>query len=210
MSRIKIPISAAIAIAMGLLVLAGYFIPINLLLVLRAVFVRWAVTLASIALIVGVANLFSVHWRKVSTQSKGGFYSVILLISMVLTILVAGYFGPLGSWSMWIFNYIQVPIESSLMAILAVVLAFASARLFRRRLNLFSFIFVITALVVLLGSVPLLGFEIPGLYGPDGLQALISRLPAAAGARGILLGVALGTIATALRVLIGADRPYGG
>jgi hypothetical protein len=31
-----------------------------------------------------------------------------------------------------------------------------------------------------------------------------------AGARGILLGVALGTVATGLRILIGADRPYGG
>jgi hypothetical protein len=29
-----------------------------------------------------------------------------------------------------------------------------------------------------------------------------------AGARGILLGVALGTVATGLRVLLGIDRPY--
>jgi hypothetical protein len=28
--------------------------------------------------------------------------------------------------------------------------------------------------------------------------------------RGLLIGVALGTITTGLRILIGADRPYGG
>jgi hypothetical protein len=33
-------------------------------------------------------------------------------------------------------------------------------------------------------------------------------VPALAGARGILLGVALGTAATGLRVLLGLDRPY--
>jgi len=31
-----------------------------------------------------------------------------------------------------------------------------------------------------------------------------------AGARGILLGVSLGVIATGVRILIGSDRPYGG
>jgi len=31
-----------------------------------------------------------------------------------------------------------------------------------------------------------------------------------AGIRGILMGVALGSIATGLRILMGADRPYGG
>jgi len=32
---------------------------------------------------------------------------------------------------------------------------------------------------------------------------------AAGGARGILLGVALGSIVTGLRVLLAVDRPYG-
>jgi hypothetical protein len=30
------------------------------------------------------------------------------------------------------------------------------------------------------------------------------------GARGLLIGIALGTLLTGLRVLFGADRPYGG
>jgi hypothetical protein len=36
----------------------------------------------------------------------------------------------------------------------------------------------------------------------------ILNVPTLAGVRGILLGVALGTIATGLRILLGADRPY--
>jgi hypothetical protein len=37
----------------------------------------------------------------------------------------------------------------------------------------------------------------------------ITLVPATAGARGLLLGVALGAIATGLRVFLGFDRPYG-
>jgi len=42
------------------------------------------------------------------------------------------------------------------------------------------------------------------------VRTWIERVPATAGVRGILLGVALGTVATGFRLLIGADRPYGG
>lgn len=206
----KISISAAFAIAFGLMVLVGYFIEWPLLVTIRQVFLHYALILGALALIVGLFNLIGVHWRKVSGGEKGSAYSVLLLISFMLTLVVSAYFGPTGSWSLWIFNNIQTPIESSLMAILVVVLIFAGIRLVRRRLNLFSLIFIATVVVVLLGSAPVFGVELPILYGPNGLRALIEAIPVTAGARGLLLGVALGTIATGLRVLMGVDRPYGG
>jgi hypothetical protein len=42
------------------------------------------------------------------------------------------------------------------------------------------------------------------------IRPFIAQVLAAAGARGILLGVALGTLTTGLRILFGVDRPYGG
>ncbi|MDD2694417.1 MAG: hypothetical protein PHD58_00650 [Anaerolineales bacterium] len=208
--NLRAPISTVVAMAVGLIVLAGYFIQLPLLTSLRRIFLQWGVILAASALVVGVVNLLSVHWRKVSTQQKGGVYSAVLLVSFAITLVVAGYSGPTGGGTMWIFRYVQIPIESSLMAILAVALAYAIARLLRRRTDAFSIVFAITVLAALLGLAPILGVEIPGLHGPDGLRDLLARIPALAGARGILLGVALGAIATALRVLMGADRPYGG
>ena len=133
--RFRAPLSTALAIAVGLVVLSGYFVDLDLLAGLRRVLLNWGVSLAAVALIVGVANLFTVHWRKFTSSRPGANYSLVLILSMVFTILTVGYFGPTDPWSMWIFNYIQIPIESSLMAILAVTLAYASARLLRRRLN---------------------------------------------------------------------------
>ena len=199
--------SVAIAIAAGLLVLLGYFFDVPTLVNLRIVFTRWAVVLASVALLVGVANLGRVHWGKIRRRESGAFYSSILLLSMVITFLVVGFFNPASSWALWIFDSIQVPVEASLMAILAVILTIALIRLIKRRFTIFTAVFFLTFFLVLLGAIAIPGFDIPGMREA---RTWIMQVWAVAGARGILLGVALGTVATGLRILTGSDRPYGG
>lgn len=207
MNSLRSSLSVSIVIAIGLIVLLGYFVDIPLLTTLQTVFLRWGAILASVALVIGVFNLFGVHFRKINTGQKGSVYSLILILALVATVLVSGLLGPTSDWSMWIFNNIQIPVESSLMAVLAVVLAFASARLLGRRFNMFSMIFLITVFLVLIGNVSLRILDL-SILGE--VRSWIERVPATAGVRGILLGVALGTIATGFRLLLGADRPYGG
>ena len=81
--------------------------------------------------------------------------------------------------------------------------------LLRRRLNLLSVLFLVTAVLIFFGtiSLPFVG-EIPGLSSL--VRPVIDEVFATAGARGILLGVALGTLVMGLRILFGIDRPYGG
>jgi hypothetical protein len=204
----KTPLSASVAIVVGLLILLGYFLPFDQLQSLKETLVQWAVYLAAFALLVGVVNLVKVHWSKATRRKTGGLYSIILLVSLGITIVVAGYFGPTSSPSMWIFNNIQLPIEISLVALLAVILAVVGVRLLRRRPDLPSVIFFVTVLFVLMGTAPLFFVgEVPIL---SNIRDLIVQVPTVAGGRGILLGVALGTIATGIRIILGADRPYGG
>lgn len=208
--NLRLPVAAAIAIAVGIIVLAGTLIqhPAFVLLnSLSEIFLLWAVILAAAALLVGVVNLAQVHWNKISTRQPGSAYSTVLILSLLGTTLIAGVFGPTHPWSLWLFNNIQVPAESSLLALLTVVLIFGAARLIGRKMDLFTVVFVGTALLVLLGSASLPGLETSVFID---LRGWIQRVLATAGARGILLGVALGTIATGLRVLMGVDRPYGG
>jgi hypothetical protein len=206
---VKSPLSfvnAGIAIVAGLIVLVGYFIP--WLSPIREILLQWAVILAAFALLVGVANLLRVHWKKMSRVKKGGVYSLILWFSFCLTVVIVTLSGPNGSWSVYLFNNIQIPIESSLMALLAITLAYSSIRLLRRRAGLFTYVFIGTALFVLIGTAPLYGIgEVAWL---SQIRNWISSVLAVAGARGILLGVALGTVATGIRILMGVDRPYGG
>ena len=207
--RLNLRASALVPVAAlsGLVVLLGYFIEWPPLADLRSIFLHWAVILTAVLLFVGVWNLGRVHWRKVATSQTGGVYSAVLLGALVITLVVTALFGPAANESLWIFNNIQMPIEASLMAVLVVSLAYAAVRLFSRRMNLFTLIFLGTVLFVIVGMVTLPFLQLP-LLGE--FRSWITQVWAVGGARGILLGVALGTIATGLRVLIGADRPYDG
>jgi hypothetical protein len=203
--------STAVAIASGILVLAGYFFPLaggqaSLLTDIRLILLNWAIILAGFAVFIGVLNLSQVHIKKIQNKQKGSVYSLLLIVSLVVTFLL-GLVNP--DQARVAFTAIQLPVETSLMALLVVTLTYASIRLLRRRFNLLSVIFLITALLVLLGTAPLpfLGY-IPGFN--DLVRPYIAQVLAVGGARGILLGVALGTLTTGLRVLFGADRPYGG
>lgn len=196
-----------VAASAAVLVFLGYVFP-DWLGGVRTVLLQWAVILAAFALLVGILNLAQTHWNKVKAHQPKSVYSAILLVALVGTLLVASLNGPAGQWSLWIYNHFQVPVEISLLAVLVIVLAYAAARLVQRRMTWYTGIFLATVVLVLLGSAPLyLIGEIPLL---NSIRAFITDILAVAGARGLLLGVALGTIAAGLRVMIGADRPYGG
>jgi len=196
-----------LAIAAGALVFLGYVFP-DLLGSIRAILLQWAIILAAFALLVGILNLIQAHWHKVTTKQPKSVYSLVVLASLIATLLVSGLSGPAGKWSLWLYNNLQVPIEISLLAVLAIVLLYSAVRLMRRRMTWYTGVFLVTALLVILGTAPL--YIIGEVALLNSIRSLITDVLAVAGARGLLLGVALGTLAAGLRVLMGADRPYGG
>jgi len=201
--------SAVISIAFGFLLLASYIFPV--LGQFQLFLLNVAVILVGFAVLVGISNLLIVHTGKIRNKQKGAIYSAILIVTLLGTFLLGllAHNLPIAS-SLFneAFLTIQLPIETSLMALLVVTLTYASIRLLRRRANLLSVVFLVTAFLILVGTAPwpFLG-DVPLL---SNLHAWIAQFPAAAGARGILLGVALGTLTTGLRILFGSDRPYGG
>jgi hypothetical protein len=199
----------------GLVVLLLLLLPADLD-ALYTTIIRWAAALAAVALLVGLTNLVNVHIEKASGGGAAGANSITLLAAFGLTFLAAFILGPNGAAggvepANWLFQYVQVPVEISLMALLAVSLVYAAARLLRRNPNVFSIVFIATALLVLLGASSLATGSF-GLLSDliTGVRNWITEVPAAAGARGLLIGVALGAVAAGLRILIGTDRPFGG
>lgn len=203
--RLRTPFSAAVAIAFGFIVLASLVLPG--LTDLRNRILNWAMLLAATALLLGLANLFQVHFQKVQGEGKATL-SLILLTGMVLTFIITLWEGSQGLIANWIFNNIQLPIETSLMAVLAISLTLAAARLMQQRKDLMSIVFLVTVFVLLLSSGPLFGIELPVFTRTIG--PYINNFLSVGALRGLLIGVALGTLATGLRILLGADRPYGG
>ena len=204
----RAPFSTAIAIAIGLVVLLGYFLPIPALIPLRETLISWAVIVAGMAGLIAILNLVGVHWRKLNSNRNRDYYSLVLLAGFTVTLVAGLMLGPADPQFQKVVTYIQMPIEASLMAVLLVTLTFASIRLFRRRSGWMAVVFAVSAVVFLvIGSGYLaIGSTLPIIKT---LLSALNSLPIA-GARGILLGIALGSLTTGLRVLIGADRPYSG
>ncbi len=210
--NLKSPVSTAVAIGVGIIVLAGYFIPsfINI----RFILLRAGLVLAAVALLVGIINLITVHIKKMGADSENSGYSLILVISLLATLIIGiidmvqTYLVGKPNFQMtsWIFTNIQLPIETSLLAVTTISLTYAAASILRRRLDLFSIVFFFVVLLVLLGSFSIPPATLPFLHI---IREWILRVPALGGARGLLLGIALGTITTGIRVLMGTDRPYG-
>ena len=200
-------LTAVVAVSIGLLVLAGYFVPA--LAGVQSILLSWAMILAGAAALFGVFNLISVHGEKILRREPSAVYSAVLIVSVFATFIFALFLGPDHSAIQLLVKGIILPAEAALMAILTVTLLYAAVRLLRRRVDVMNIVFLSTALLILLGSATLVGVgEVPvfgNLLGP-----WVSDVLSMGGARGILIGVALGTLTTGLRVLFAIDRPYGG
>lgn len=196
----------AIAITAGLIVLADFFVYNPQLHALQQTLVDWALILAAFAFILGLLNVLAVHFKRMKDRQQRWRYSPFLIMVMVI-VLVSGlldFRGPEGSVVRGIFWNLIFPVQATIASLLAFYVASAAYRAFRAR-SLESAVVLAVGAIVLLGQVPV------GAYLWDRLptiKAWILEVPTTAGARGIILGVALGTVATGLRVLLGIDRPY--
>lgn len=197
-------LATVLAIASGLIVLLGYFFPVEPLLGLRLQLTNWAMIIAAMAVLVGIVNLVSVQMEKIRTRQKGAAYGGVLVLSLVITFGLGLVFGPNDVLLRAAVDAVIVPVEASLMAILAVTLIYASIRLFRRRIDMMSIIFLAVAVISLIAIIPT-PFSALG----DMVRQFVGMF-SNGGARGLLIGIALGTLLTGLRVIFGVDRPYGG
>lgn len=205
----KAPLATLVAIVSGLIVLAGYFFPIPPILAIRNPMLDWAVTLSGMAGLVAIIHLiFSVHLHRLREKGSKRFFSIVVIISFLVVSITGFYFGPTHVGYQKVVTDIQVPIETSLMALLAITLSYSSLRLLQRQRNLMGIIFFLSVIVFLVINSGVLAFsaDIPILQD---LLTGFHQIPSA-GARGILLGIALGSIATGVRILIGVEKPYSG
>jgi hypothetical protein len=198
-------VAVVLAVATGVLILLGYLVPA--LQGVQSVLLGWVMILAGTAAVIGVFNLVLVHANRISNRERGAGYSAVLLISLFISFMFGLVLRPDHPYIQLLINAIVVPAEASLMALLAISLLYASVRLLRRRQDAMSIVFLATAILMLVASATLPFGQLSFLN--DFIRPWFQHVWALGGARGILIGVGLGTLATGLRILLGVDRPYG-
>jgi len=199
-------LAISILLLIGLTVLAGYLFPQELSPVLSLI-IDWGILLIGTAVLIGIGYLIKRHISLISQREKQNFLSIILLLAFISTII----FGLIFSFNHPVFTdlmiNVQYPVETSLLAILAVVLLTASFRLISTRgWTPMSIAFLCSAVITL-------GLDAGSIYlgsggAGDVILNFLHRLPLV-GARGILLGMGLGGLIVGLRVLLTIEKPYG-
>jgi len=191
----------------GLLLFVLYFVstPFSRSIYQSVVNDYWQIIFA-FTLMVGVVSFIRIHLQGISRR-KDSPYRIVSLIGLVAMPFLAVVWGiGAGSPFMWVFENVQVPMQSTVFALLAFFVVSASFRGFRAR-SLAAGILLGAALIALVSR------STVGEYLWDGLPAFsdwIRAYPSMAARRAILIGIGLGSVTTSLRVIVGIERTWLG
>ncbi len=167
---------------------------------------NWEVLISATMCCVGLVNLTAVHFKRIQRKTSTWYLSIMLLVVMYGMTILGVITGPMGKAYSRLFSAIQVPLASSLMAILAFYVTSASYRAFRVR-SRDAAILLVSGLIVMLGRAPVGEMIFPGV---GKISSWILSVPNAASMRAIEFGVYAGALITASRIILGLDRPYLG
>jgi hypothetical protein len=211
----------------GLFMILSFFVPHQLVSVPADFMQASVVILVAFGYVLGGANALRVNFDTIYKRGQGWQYKIILVITLVATVALGlidgcqrkGAFLEQGSTSKWLYDWVYSPMQSTMFSLLAFFIASAAFRAFRIR-TVEAGLLAAAALIVMLGRVPLGDvltdwlFELkwipgaPHTFHLSVAQEWIMNNPQNAAKRAILIGAALGVMATGLRVILGIERSY--
>ena len=224
----------AVAFVMGVVMFFTFFIPTRWSSNLIEDISIWNRVIAGFTLLLGIYSLLNHHYHKLRRKVEGWGFSVVVYVGFFAMALAGFIYGlenpdpvsvtmpggvmhqvqPLVPF-MWIYNFIFAPMQATMFSILAFYISSAAYRAFRARTREAT-VLLITAIIVMLGRVPLGAVLIPWKPFDGEVQFLpyitewILNNPSMAAQRGIMIGIGLGMIATSLRIIFGIERTYMG
>ena len=203
-----------ITAVIGLFMILGFFVPHQLVSVPSDFLQGSVIIVLAFSYFLGGANLLRINFDGIYKRQPGWPYRLVLVIALLSTIIIGavegrGFLNP-NMHSKWIYDNIYSPMQSTMFSLLAFFIASAAFRAFRIRTTEAALL-AAAALIVMLGRVPVGNVWTHWLPEPYRLQAIqewIMEFPQNAAKRAILIGAALGVMATGLRVILGIERSY--
>jgi len=191
----------------GFLMVAFFFVPHHGVQAWNTRLLQWATVVYAFALVLGSASLWRSHWNKVAARRPNWPYSILTLAAL-FTITALGVWKGIheGSPVVAVFDAVNAPLVSTMFALLAFVIASAAFRAFRAR-SVEATLLLATAAVMMIGRVSIGEFISP--HFPAVTEWLLD-VPNLAAKRAIAIGVGLGAVSTALKLILGIERGYLG
>jgi hypothetical protein len=198
----------------GITMIIAHFIPpFN---ILKDLFEDWFFIIAAFAIYLGILNLIRVNADKLYKKQPGWFFGMVVILSFLLMTIIGLFFSggetfqDPGTPFYYLYMHLYYPLSSTMFALLAFFVASASYRAFRAR-NIEASMLLGAAFILMIGRVPI-GYWFSNWLG-DALGKSadwIMDFPQTAGQRAIMIGIALGVVSSALRVILGLERTYMG
>jgi hypothetical protein len=207
-----LPIS--LAFIFGWLAIGIEYIPHPISEKAMGVLTKGMILVGATTIFLGVYSLLRMHYLKIRRRMDGWGYSILVWIGFTAMVGAGfynegqGFLNPQveGGWVRWLYIYIFTPCQSSMFSILAFFIASAAYRSFRAK-SFEAGVLLLAAVIVMFGTVPVSTSVWSGF--PELAQYLLS-VPNLAVKRAIFFGIALGGIATSLRIIFGIERSYLG
>ncbi len=203
----------AMVFIFGVIMIIQYFIPHEYSEEIGEFFLDWIVIIGIFALALGIWSLIKVSWAKVKNRKEAWGYPLITLIGLFVMVFFGfdyfrNFFNAAGLYNYMFrsfFENIVIPIQATMFSLLAFFIASAAYRAFRAR-SLLATLLLVAALIIMMRFWPL---------GPitvflDDFSLWILNVLNLAAKRAIVIGVGLGMVATALKVILGIERNYLG
>jgi hypothetical protein len=206
--EVPLVLTAIVGITM---IIAHFIPPFN---ILKDLFEDWFFIIAAFAIYLGILNLILVNGDKIYKKQKGWPFGVVVILGFLVMTIIGIFFSggksfqDPGTRFYYLYMNVYYPLSATMFALLAFFVASASYRAFRAR-NVEATMLLGAAFILMLGRVPI-GYWISTWLGHTLANAAdwIMDFPQTAGQRAIMIGIALGVVSSALRVILGLERAY--
>lgn len=191
----------------GVLLAIQYFVPSEPSQRFYEVALDGLTVIGIFAMVLGIWSQVHVGYNKIKRRAEDWQYSVVTLVSMFgMAFCGLSFMGGLnGPIFRQLYNNIFIPIQATIFSLLAFYIASASYRAFRAR-SAVSTVLLAAALLLMLRVIP----TGPLVDPINQIGSWMLMVPNMAAKRAILIGVGLGGVATALKIVLGIERSYLG
>jgi hypothetical protein len=215
---VKREIPILLVVLCGLAITWAFFSPAPMSRAVNDELLAWGTVFFSVAFLLGISNLVRISLKQISSRHPDWPYKLLLLLVLFGYLLIGaaeihGWFGIPGGENIrrdWIYKRIFMPLQATMFSLLAFYIASAAFRAFRAR-SLEATLLLTAGALVMIGQVPIPSFfPFADWIGDTSvrLQGFLMAYVNAAGQKAIIMGAALGTLATGLRIVLGIERSY--
>ncbi|KAF0125627.1 MAG: hypothetical protein FD189_1423 [Elusimicrobia bacterium] len=220
MTLIKKQIPLLICFVVGFLTLSSYYVPHPVSEKYMEGINKWENIVFGFAFLLGLLSLFFSHYNKIRRRVPGWGYSIFVYIGFLMMVVPAfvSWGQQLDGASLtslgWAYRFVFNALSGTMFSVLAFYIVSTAYRAFRIKSPQAAVLFI-AALIMIIGKVPLGQMMWDGALGwtnvlvADIVEWLMS-VPVVAGRRGIMMGLAVGAIVTALKIIFGIERQYMG